>query len=248
MRRMIKEEEMILDEGYQYGLGAFETIAVYKNKALFLKEHLQRLNNTLKFLGIQRIITEEDVESNINKDALDYHALKVIVSEKNVLFQTKKNPYAETHYEKGFHMRYSDIRRNETSPFVYHKTLNYGECILEKRKALSMNINEMIFLNSKGIICEGTACNIFFVKEGKIYTPDLSCGILPGILRDYICKIYDVAEIEIKPSQVSEFEECFVTNSLMGIMPVRKLEKIEFKKNDITKKIADEYFRKLVKS
>lgn len=239
---------MILDEGYQYGLGAFETIAVYKNKALFLKEHLQRLNDTLEFLSIQRIITEKDIQSYISKDILDYHALKVIASEKNVLFTTKSIPYTEAHYSKGFNIRYSDIRRNETSPFVYHKTLNYGECILEKRKALSMNIDEMVFLNSQGMICEGTSCNIFFVKEGKILTPNISCGILPGILRDYICKIYDVAEIEIKPSQVSEFEECFVTNSLMGIMPVRKLEEIEFKKNDLTKKIADEYFRKLVKS
>ena len=92
------------------------------------------------------------------------------------------------------------------SPFVFHKTLNYGECIMEKRRALAMGVDEMIFLNFSGQICEGTTCNIFFVKGNKIYTPELSCGLLPGILRDYIIKTYDVVETIITPAQIGDFE------------------------------------------
>ena len=79
-------------------------------------------------------------------------------------------------------MDFSSVRRNETSPLTAYKTLNYGDCILENRQAHGLGMNERIFLNTKGQISEGTVSNIFFVRSGKLYTPDLSCGLLPGIL------------------------------------------------------------------
>lgn len=238
---------MIFDDGYQYGMGAFETIAVYKKEAIFIKEHLERLNKTLNFLGITRVVTEDDLEPHLAKDTNDYYAIKILVSEKNLLIKKRTIPYNKIHYHKGFDIEYSSIRRNNTSPFVFHKTLNYGECILEKRRALEMEINEMLFLNSSDEICEGTTCNIFFVKNSNILTPKFSCGILSGILRNYICKMYDVTETVIKPSQISDFDECFVTNSLMGIMPVHRLAEKVFENKTITTKISNDYFNNILR-
>lgn len=237
---------MIFDDGYQFGIGAFETIAVYREEPVFIKEHLERLNKTLIFLGIERIITEDDLKQHLKSDQGDYYALKIMVSQKNLIVTKRAIAYDKSHYQKGFDLEYSDIQRNNTSPFVFHKTLNYGECIMEKRRALAMKIDEMIFLNFNGQLCEGTTCNIFFVKENKIYTPELSCGLLPGILRDYIIKTYDVIETGVTPEQIGDFDECFVTNSLMGVMPVRRLDKNVFDSHPITIKIAKDYFNKLL--
>lgn len=66
--------------------------------------------------------------------------------------------------------------------------------------------------------------NIFFVKEKKLYTPTLSCGLLPGILRAYILETYDVKETILYPEDLVTFDECFLTNSLMGIMPLFRLK------------------------
>ena len=55
-------------------------------------------------------------------------------------------------------------------------------------------INEKIFINTKGQISEGTVCNVFFVRKNMIYTPQLSCGLLPGILREYIMERFQVTE------------------------------------------------------
>lgn len=237
---------MILDDGYQFGLGAFETIAVYKKKAVLLKEHLERLNNTLNFLGIERVVTEKDLQSYIEREPLEYFALKVLVSDKNLIVTTRDIHYSKDHYSKGFDIEFSKIRRNNTSPLVFHKTFNYGECIMEKRAALKMKIDELLFLNFNEEICEGTTCNIFFVKDNKIYTPKLSCGMLPGIIRSYVCKNYDVTETIIKTSDISEFEECFVTNSLMGIMPVHRLGDKVFEERSVVKRLCVEYFGKVV--
>ena len=111
------------------------------------------------------------------------------------------------------------------SPLVYHKTFNYGDCVLEKRAAAAAGINEKIFINTKGQISEGTVCNVFFVRKNMIYTPQLSCGLLPGILREYIMERFQVTETIIYPDELMYYEECFVTNSLMGVMPVRQLGK-----------------------
>ena len=108
---------------------------------------------------------------------------------------------------------------------MYHKTLNYGDCILEKRAATAAGIQERVFLNTKGQICEGAVSNIFFVRKNKIYTPQMNCGLLPGILREYVLENFEVNETVIYPEELMYYDECFVTNSLM---PVRQLGNICF--------------------
>lgn len=224
-----------LDEGFLFGLGAFETIAVENGKPLFLEQHLNRMEKAADFLGLgscrQRGLTEEKIEEYLDLydvSLMKHEALKVILSAENMFFQMRNNPYVEESYTQGLRAEISKVRRNETSPLVYHKTLNYGDCILEKRAAMATGIHEMIFINTKGQISEGTVSNIFFVRKNIVYTPQLSCGLLPGILRSYIMKRFPVTETIIYPDELVYYDECFVTNSLMGIMPVRQLGNICF--------------------
>ena len=180
--------EITLDEGYSFGLGAFETIAVKDGKLIFLDRHLRRLDRALHFLKIgtldERGITEKQVIDYVKQQKLTDGACKLTVSKENVVFQQRQNPYTDDIRRTGFVMDFSSIRRNETSPLTAYKTLNYGDCILENRQAHGLGMNERIFLNTKGQISEGTVSNIFFVRNGKLCTPDLSCGLLPGILRE----------------------------------------------------------------
>lgn len=236
-----------LDQGFQFGLGAFETIAVEQGKTVFLKAHLERLEKAASFLGLgeikQRGVTEEAVEKYLSeqKEELVHHGLKIMVSEKNVLFQIRSNPYHEKQYEKGFKMDFSMVRRNETSLLTGYKTMNYGDCILEKRAAACLGMDERIFLNTKGEIAEGTVSNLFFIRDGKLETPKEECGLLPGIVRDYLCETQEVKKTVIYPEDLDQYQECFVTNSLMGIMPVKSLGKKIFPKKEKTLEIRKAY-------
>lgn len=224
-----------LDEGFLFGLGVFETIAVENGKALFLGRHLNRMEKSAEFLKLgtceSRGITRDNIQQYLReqeKSLTAHGALKIVMSAENSFFQMRSNPYTDEIYMKGFMTDISKVRRNETSPLVYHKTLNYGDCIIEKRAATAAGINEKIFINTKGQICEGTVSNIFFVRKNMIYTPKLSCGMLPGILREYVMEQFEVTETIIYPDELMYYEECFVTNSLMGVMPVRQLGNICF--------------------
>ena len=226
-----------LDEGYGFGLGLFETILLYNGKPVFLDEHLARINKSIVDLGLNiGKLEKNEVFQYLNnsKNILEYEVLKIVLSEKNRLFLKREYTYTEKDYQKGFSLNISKVRRNESSIFTFHKTLNYGDNILEKRKSKKLGYDEPIFLNSKNQITEGATSNIFAVIGNKIYTPKLSCGLLNGIVRQYIISNYDVIEKEIDVEFLNHADEIFLTNSLFGIMPVNNLEGKVFKSKAIS--------------
>lgn len=240
------ENEMLqADEGYFFGIGAFETIAVENGKAVLLDKHYERLWRALQFLHLAYSPEEikEQAEAALAKPEMKSgrKVLKITVSGKNIVVNTRDNTYSLEDYERGFRTAYSAVRRNETSPFTYHKTLNYGDCLFEKRRAKEEGIDEPLFLNGKGEICEGATANIFFVKGGEIITPPVSCGMLPGIMRDYMIERYPVREEIILPSDIEGCGEMFLTNSLLGVMPVRSLGEKRFSSWTVSGRLLEEY-------
>lgn len=233
------------DEGYFFGLGAFETIAIEDSVPVFLQEHLNRLQCSLDFLHLEipREMLEKKVADALVSPGLQTgrHALKLTVSEKNILTSTRPNAYTSADYERGFTTDFTTVRRNETSPLTYHKTLNYGDCILEKRRAKERNIDEPIFLNTQGAISEGATTNVFFVKNSRIVTPKLSCGLLPGVMRQYLCAHYEIEEVTLYPDDIPNFDEMFLTNSLLGVMAVTLLGDHRFPSRETSRKLLNNY-------
>ena len=238
---------LIPDEGYYFGIGAFETIAVEKGRPVFFEQHCARLQRAMDFFSI-KIPMEEIKDSAAQKlrepeMQMGRKVLKITVSPENVLVTSRENTYRRQDYERGFTAQLSSVRRNETSPFTYHKTLNYGDCLLEKRAAKARGIDEPVFLNLKGNISEGACTNVFFVKRGRVITPSVSSGLLPGILRSYICSVCEVEERAIDPLEVSECEEMFLTNSLLGVMPVTRLGSRHFPSQERSRELLGQYWR-----
>ncbi|MGI6010131.1 MAG: aminotransferase class IV [Ruminococcus sp.] len=235
-----------MDEGLAFGLGVFETIAIEQKKPLFLKEHLDRMRRGAKTLGFWNKELEEKISlprifSRLESQPSERGALKIIATPKNVVFSWRDNPYQKEDYDRGFSLKISQIQRNETSPLTYMKTLNYGDNIMEKRKALSEGADEPVFLNSRGEFAEGATTNLFFVKDGEIFTPAVSCGLLPGVVRGFVMENFSVREQRIFKEERADFEEVFVTNSLLGIMPVRRLGDKEFTERRFVQKVQKKY-------
>lgn len=234
--------QITLDEGYQFGLGVFETICLQEKTPLFLDWHLERLNNSMKELYIKQPPVKRS-------QALDWLScrqtagcgMKILASGENVIFTLRKNPYTPEKIQAGFRLTYSQVYRNETSPLVRHKTFNYGDCIWEKRRAVMLGEDERIFCNSRGEICEGTSTNIFFARQGRLYTPPVSCGLLPGVVRRFILERFPVTERVLTKEDALHMDECFVTNSLMGVMPVNALGQTRYFRGAATRSCMEAY-------
>lgn len=242
-----EEKKILLDNGFFFGKGLFETMLVKSNSILFLKEHLERMNKGLKIIGIDKKIEPKEVIAALEKLKIKDGILKLTVSEKNNIFTCRANNYTEKMYNDGFKLKISQLRRNKYSTTTYLKSLNYFDNILEHDKCKIEGYDEVLFLNADNEIAEGSVSNIFFIKNNIIYTPRVDCGLLNGTIRKYILKNYNVIEGNFSKKQLLQANEIFLTNSVMGIMPVSKIEDKVFREKDIVYSIINDY-REYVKN
>lgn len=238
---VIEINKINLDSGFEFGHGLFETIDIKNSKAIFLEEHLERLNQGLKELNINKSISYKEAMEAINKLSITEGALKTIVSNDNTIFKGRENPYNEESYNSGFSIKKSDVLRNETSKMTYMKSICYNDNIIELNEAKAQGFQEVFFENTKGYICEGSLSNIFFVKNDIIYTPSLKCGLLNGIIRQWIMRNFHVEEGFFTKEDLYTCDEIFLTNSLMGVMKVHKIDDINLENHDVSDKIYKIY-------
>jgi len=251
-RYVTKEKAVVSvkDMGMLYGYGLFETVKVHKGKPLFWDKHLRRLKESCVAVNINLPFAAADISEmvlkTINENKVKDGSLRVTVTagedmkdkvsggvtgSANIVVMVRHGiPYSEDQYERGFTACVAGVKRNESSVLVRLKTLNYLENFLAREKARSQGFDESIFLNTKGCVAEGSATNIFIISREKLLTPDINSGILPGIVRKVILEL--AADIglpsEEKPITYEELlsaDECFLTNSLMGVMPLVQVDK-----------------------
>lgn len=240
MRKVMYEnDEIKIDNGLFFGKGVFETILVNK-KPVFLEEHVKRLNNAIEALNIGEKIEIEEVRSFIIKNKIVNKSFKIAVTEENLIFNIRNLKYTKDHYENGFKAYFSKVLRNSTSRIVNFKTLNYLENIIEYEICQRNGLNEAIFFNEQGYLCEGCTTNIFIVKNGKIYTPKIECGLLPGVVRKWVIDNFDVIETKITKDELLNSDEVFLTNSLVGVIKVSEIENKLFDSKLIVK-IKEQY-------
>ncbi|HHV29506.1 aminotransferase class IV [Acetivibrio mesophilus] len=230
------------DFGVLYGFSLFETFLVNEYGRVFLIEkHIDRLFDSMRHFGFDSHLTKENLLSMvmdyIKKSDLKNTILRLTVTcgNKNkgidpaILFSTREYTYSKTIYKTGFRLMVSGLVKNANSPVIAHKTGNYLENYMEGQRALNNGFDDVIFLNAKGEITETSKSNIFFVHDGRLHTPHLSCGLLPGIIRKWVIeKTKDLGllceEGHYSLETLLCAEEVFVTNSVIGIVPVNNID------------------------
>lgn len=238
--KLENSETINLDSGLSFGRGLFETMLV-KERPLFLRQHLDRINKGLKLIGIEKSISKDEVLDAVQRLQCTNSVLKLIVTEKNTLFSTRSSRYTEDHYTTGFSAAISSVRRNETSPLVYLKSLNYLDNILEHEKFSGAGFDEVLFLNTQGFLAEGSFSNIFFIKGSKVFTPSLDCGLLDGILRRFVIDHFTVIEGRFTEADLMSADSAFLTNSIMGIIKLSALNGRQYDESSIIREIQDTY-------
>lgn len=225
-------------EGEMYGIGVFETILIKDGVAVFLEEHYNRCLKGCQVLGISFNLAyssyKKQVEKYIERYPRKNYAMRVTVSKRSynydLMISSREIPYQKETYQKGYTLKVSNIFRNPSSPIVGVKSLNYSENLMALRSVREEGYNEVLFLNYKGEVCEGAVSNIFFKKDGVIKTPSVECGLLPGIMRARVMEELKAKNIIVEEGSYSleellDADEVFLTNSLMGQMPVVGIEK-----------------------
>jgi branched-chain amino acid aminotransferase len=127
---------------------------------------------------------------------------------------------------------------------------NYTNSILANLEATEDGYDEAMLLDSAGFVSEGAGENLFIIKDGKLYTPDLSAGALNGITRNTIFAICQDLGLELKEKRITRDEvyicdEAFFTGTAAEVTPIRELDRIQIgqgSRGPITEKIQAAFF------
>ena len=150
--------------------------------------------------------------------------------EPTTLIQVKPfSPYDSKLYDEGMSLVVSDYKRSTTCLISRYKSTNLLQSILRKEEAKKKSAHEAIILNTDSYVAECVVSNIFMVSDGNVITPSLDTNILPGITRKTVLDICSntgipVSEEHFMVERLLKSDEVFITNSLMEIMPVSKID------------------------
>lgn len=262
----------VFDHGFLYGDGVYETLRAYDGVAFKIEEHIERLFNSAALIRLDISKTPEAIIRAVNKtvkaNRLSDAYIRITISRgkgpigldpalcPKSTFVIIANPfqgYPSAYYRSGVNIAIVSSRRNfnkSIDPAI--KSLNFLNNILAKIEGKERGAYEAVMLNYRGYIAEGTISNIFFVKNGTLYTPAVSTGILNGITRMAIIGIAEelgikVREGKFRPADIYKAEEVFISNTTMELMPVSTVDDIKMSSSagKVTKAIHHEYKRKV---
>jgi branched-chain amino acid aminotransferase len=243
----------VLTHTLHYGMGVFEGIRAYKTDqgvAVFrLKAHTRRLFDSARILGLQlpydtatfnhatcTVIRENGLEQayvrpmcflgsegmGLRADDLKIHA---------VVAAWSWGAYLGTEgMERGIRVKTSSISRHHVNSVMCKAKANghYINSMMALKEALDAGYDEALMLDGQGFAAEGSGENLFIIRDGIIYTPDLA-SVLPGITRDAIIILareagYTVIEKRITRDEVYIADEAFFTGTAAEVTPIRDLD------------------------
>jgi len=236
----------VYDHGILYGDGVFEGIREYDGKVFKLTEHINRLYDSAKMLNLTIPIDKSEmiecVLNTLKINNLSEAYIRLVVTRgfgdlgldplncpKPTIIIIAK-PMAPIADPKGIKVITCPLRRIPPQVFSPNaKTLNYINNVLAKMFATQNGCAEAIFLDLNGNVAEGSAENIFMIKNGLITTPPYIHS-LRGITRDSlidIIKTYDIAEFEVRDASIFEYyvaDEVFMTGTAAELAPVTQID------------------------
>ena len=269
----------VLTHTLHYGCGAFEGVRAYNTAngtAIFrLEEHTERLFNSAKILRMHIPFSKQEI-MDVQRDVVRANKLEscyirplVWIGDKKLGVSPKGNTIhlmvaawawgaylGEEGLKKGIRVKTSSYTRHHVNiTMTQAKAVsNYTNSILANMEVTDEGYDEALLLDTSGFVSEGAGENIFVVKNGVIYTPDLSAGALSGITRNTVFHIAQDLGIEVVQKRITRDEvyisdEAFFTGTAAEVTPIRGLDRIPMGKDDyvgsrgpITEKIQSAFF------
>jgi branched-chain amino acid aminotransferase len=239
----------VFDHGFLFGDSVYEVISTHHGHLCFVNEHLRRLRNSANAISLDIPLTDEQIVREIHKTVEvagnPESYVRIIVTrgvgamdidpetcnKPNVLIFVKSIlQYPEENYKNGINVALVSVKRNPKealNPGI--KTGNYLNNVMAKVEARKSGAADALMLNPTGQLTECTTSNFFFVRDQRLMTPSLNCGILSGITREVVLRLARengvlVEEGEWPPEVLQNVEEAFITGTVKMVMPVTSLD------------------------
>ena len=239
----------VLDHGLLYGDGVFEGIRFYAGVPFLLKEHLRRLRDSSRAIALACPWTDREL-TEVTTAVIDAFEgeqgyIRMIVtrgdgplgidpapcrSPRLIVIAGRLEMVNHAARASGVRLITASTRRlppDGLDPRI--KSLNYLNHILARIEANRAGVDEAVLLNAQGRVAEGTADNLFIVRDSRLLTPPVIDGALPGITRALILELagemgIETCEQSLAPYDLHTADECFLTGTGAELIPVREID------------------------
>ncbi|MBE2180527.1 MAG: aminotransferase class IV [Chthoniobacterales bacterium] len=216
----------VTDRSVRYGMAIFETVGIRRGTPLFLPRHLSLLGNGVRqffgtaavpaFRGIPPLDPSDTGVLRLYVTAGDGSPGAPVTAPRNfALFEavsTSRMPKTQT----------ARMHPEPAAPFGHgRKTANYWMNCAAQSAAQSAGFDHALLADHDGFVLSAAFGNLFFVLGDKLCTPSLSLPVRPGVIRSWVVSRKDVKEVKWPADRLGEVSELFLTNSRLGIMPLR---------------------------
>ena len=256
----------VLNHGLHYASSVFEGERVYGGKVFKLHEHSERLRVSAQLLGFEVPYSAEQLDAFTNEVVKANNVVNGYVrpvawrGSEMMAISAKKNKthvaiaawewpsyFSKEAKERGLKLTIAKWRRPDpqTAPTASKAAGLYMICTLSKHDAEERGFDDAMMLDYRGLIAEATGANIFLIQNGEIHTPKPDC-FLNGITRMTVMDMaraqgINVHERHIKPEELANTQEVFLTGTAAEITPVASIDDYKFVVGNMSKKLMADY-------
>jgi len=236
----------VADSGFLYGAGLFETMRSHNGVVFALRDHLDRLFVSAEVLSINNPYDSEYITEAIAEllraNKLTDARLRLTLTNgpmteseeqrKSTLLITaaKFRSYPPEYYKKGVLAVLCPFKQNPIDPVSGRKTTSYFSRMIALNLAHQKRAAEAIWFTLDNRLAEGCISNVFLVKHSELCTPPINTPVLPGVARKTVCRLAQQNSIKLTEKDLTiddllAADEIFLTNVIMQVMPITKVEK-----------------------
>ena len=259
----------VLSHGLHYASAVFEGERVYNGRIFKSVEHTERLHKSAETVGYAIPYSTEVIEKAkadvvksmgfqdgyVRPIAWRGTEMMGVSAQNNTIhlaitaweWPSYFDPEAKT---KGIKMGLSRWRRPapDTAPTQSKASGLYQICTMAKHEAEAAGMHDALMLDYRGLVAEATGANIFFVMDdGKLHTPTPDC-FLDGITRRTVIDVerrggFEIVERQIKPEEMANASECFLTGTAVEVTPVGQIGNYSFTPGEVCNVLGEDYTR-----
>ena len=240
----------VLDHGFLFGEGVYETLRTYNQKPFLLEQHLERLKSSATSIGLPISFSDIEMTSQIAKtisatrsDSEYYIRILLTrgagelsydpapcVNPTTVIIVKPHLDSSASEKENGINIIVSSVIRNHPralNPLI--KSNNLLNSALAMQEALRNGATEALMLNHRGEISECAQSNFFLVQDGEALTPSLESGLLEGVTRNFLFEVgsnvgISVRDTVLRESDLASADEMFITSTTREVLPIARVD------------------------
>ncbi len=227
----------VFDHGLTVGDGVFETLRAIDGSPFAMRRHLERLRRSAERVGLALPWSDDDLRGAVGavlaSDPRPHARVRITVTSGGMALGPRRDDGAPTVLVMAGALRLADPTvavctvpwpRNERSPLAGVKSTSFAEGVLAIEHARAQGCAEALLGDTQGRLCEGSASNVFVAIDGRLRTPSLSCGCLPGVTRALLLELVDAVEEELPLEVLTDVDELLLTSTGRGVQPVHAVD------------------------